>query len=1311
VSGALRRGSVRASWIGAALVVGLLLVWPGVARAALSWSGPITIDDNGGQGLVAVACPSTTQCTAVDGLGQEVTFNPGSPAIPTPTSIDDDASLVAVACPTTTQCTAVDGRNQEVTFNPTAPGTPTPVTIDDEESGFGPTAIACPLTTQCTAVDGYGREVSFNPTDPGSPTPVAIENEYNLTGIACWSASQCTAVDGFGHELTFNPSAPGTPTAHTIDGGIMLNGVACASATECIAVDDDGHEVMFDPTGPGSPTAVVIDTDAGASDDDLNSVACLSMTECTAVDGSGRQVTFNPISPGTPSVVTVDSYALSGVACPLATPASASECTGVDASGREVTFGPAGAAVVPTPPSQVDNSNSLTAVACPSSSQCTGVDYDGFEVTFDPAIPGNPTPLLIDSPDYLLAVACPTAMQCTAVGNGGREVTFNPMDPEMPTPVVVDSGGYTLTAVACPAGSTTQCTAVDNDGHEVTFDPTGLVTPTAHTIDGTSPLSAIACPSASQCTATDGSGSDVVGHEVTFNPTSPGTPAAVQVDTLPFGYVGLSGFYLDVAGIACPSAGQCTIVDNYGRELTFDPTSPGTPNAIVADYTVADLVGSYPGSYYMVGVSCASTSQCSAIDNVGGEVTFDPSAPSTDVLNPVFVDGSHSDLTGLACSSDLCTAVDSLGNEMTFNPTAPYGTTPVTIDGAQSLESVTCVSTSQCTAVDSNEQEVTFDPTAPGSPNPLLIGVGGGVACLSASSCVAVGGDLVSTFDPTAPGSALTEVDGTGFLEFLTCWSATQCVAMQPGGEEVSFDPAGVGSPGVYQADPSFFTVGGFACASASQCTAVDADGYEATFNPMSVGSPADMAIESPFYALDGVACASASQCTAVDMFGNAVTFDPTDPGTPAPTSIDGSNDLTGVSCPSSAFCVAIDAYGDAIDGDPAATASWEVSHPSGANAFTAIYCASASWCIAVDKAGHAFIGTPDGAVVPANSGSLPTISGIDDAGQILTATNVAWTNSPTSYSYQWETCNGSGGACAVIQGASAQTYAPTTSEEGETIRVEEFATNAGGTGGPVSSAATAPIELPAPTNTLAPLISGQLWVGGTLTETHGTWTGNPTSYGYQWEDCDGNGNNCSAIAGATAPTYVETTSDVGHTIRIEEFATNAGGTGGPASSSATVYPTSATQAGAGGSSGTTTVTTASGAPTATFLGASVSASTVSVEIECSGTGGQCAGAISAAATEKLAANGKTLVAVAAKHKPKRTKGVVVAQANFTIGAGQTQTDRLGLNATGKLLLVRFKHVPAGLQVTATGSGGQETIIGSATVVFRPAKPKKHKHS
>jgi hypothetical protein len=104
--------------------------------------------------------------------------------------------------------------------------------------------------------------------------------------------------------------------------------------------------------------------------------------------------------------------------------------------------------------------------------------------------------------------------------------------------------------------------------------------------------------------------------------------------------------------------------------------------------------------------------------------------------------------------------------------------------------------------------------------------------------------------------------------------------------------------------------------------------------------------------------------------------------------------------------------------------------------------------------------------------------------------------------------------------------------------------------------------------------------VGEALTVSNGTWTGGVTSYTYQWQRCDENGNACIAISGATSKSYGVRNDDVGSTLRVEVTAHNAAGR--------TTVNTdrSAVVKDASGGSTTVVTTTVAGnkAPTLTFL-------------------------------------------------------------------------------------------------------------------------------
>ncbi|HEX4436768.1 MAG TPA: IPT/TIG domain-containing protein [Solirubrobacteraceae bacterium] len=92
------------------------------------------------------------------------------------------------------------------------------------------------------------------------------------------------------------------------------------------------------------------------------------------------------------------------------------------------------------------------------------------------------------------------------------------------------------------------------------------------------------------------------------------------------------------------------------------------------------------------------------------------------------------------------------------------------------------------------------------------------------------------------------------------------------------------------------------------------------------------------------------------------------------------------------------------------------------------------------------------------------------------------------------------------------------------------------------------------PESTSPPTISGVAEQAQTLTEEHGEWTGEPTSYNYQWERCGFSGTGCQPIQGAVKQTYT-IGSEVGSTIRVRETAHNA--LGGASADSAVVGPVS----------------------------------------------------------------------------------------------------------------------------------------------------------
>ena len=100
----------------------------------------------------------------------------------------------------------------------------------------------------------------------------------------------------------------------------------------------------------------------------------------------------------------------------------------------------------------------------------------------------------------------------------------------------------------------------------------------------------------------------------------------------------------------------------------------------------------------------------------------------------------------------------------------------------------------------------------------------------------------------------------------------------------------------------------------------------------------------------------------------------------------------------------------------------------------------------------------------------------------------------------------------------------------------------------PSSTPPTTPgavLTLP-PVVTAAPTITGSPVVGQTLTTSNGSWIDSPTSYAYEWQDCDTLGILCTNIAGAGSSSYVPVITDVGQTIRAVVTASDGSGSGSP---------------------------------------------------------------------------------------------------------------------------------------------------------------------
>jgi hypothetical protein len=510
--------------------------------------------------------------------------------------------------------------------------------------------------------------------------------------------------------------------------------------------------------------------------------------------------------------------------------------------------------------------------------------------------------------------------------------------------------------------------------------------------------------------------------------------------------------------------------------------------------------------------------------------------------------------------------VSSLLVLVTVLPAAPALAGPLTwssprnVDGTNEFSAVSCPSMTLCVAVDAGGNVVTSTSPASSASGWKVSHVDSsrltGVSCWSTTQCAAVdkAGNVLISANPTggaaawsSPKHIATRLDG------ISCATEFLCVAIDMSANNAVRSDNAVWPPSQWYATPLDAEPMAVSCASASLCAiaAQNGGGYVITSTNPVAGTWKATFLEGPYWVvLEGVSCTAPSLCVAIDNEGNVLTSNPTSTtSTWGVADVDGGMYLDGVSCATTSFCVAVDSDGKALSStDPTGGPSaWDVTIIDGSKIIPAVSCPSTLLCIATDEDGNVIVG----AGLPLNT-SAPVITGTAAQGHVLTEQHGTWTNSSSGYTYQWLRCDGSGASCAAITGATNQAYTPTAADVGSSIRVAEVASNPVGGGNPATSGATGVVQSSLPANTAGPVIIGTAAEGRTLTAQQGAWTNDPSSFTYRWLRCDGAGANCAAIAAAVEQAYTLTAADVGATLRIEEVASNAFGSGGAVTSPAT---------------------------------------------------------------------------------------------------------------------------------------------------------------
>jgi hypothetical protein len=425
-------------------------------------------------------------------------------------------------------------------------------------------------------------------------------------------------------------------------------------------------------------------------------------------------------------------------------------------------------------------------------------------------------------------------------------------------------------------------------------------------------------------------------------------------------------------------------------------------------------------------------------------------------------------------------------------------------------------------------------------------------------------------------------------------------------------------------------------CPTEGFCVAVDLLGRYLTFNGTSWSAPQPIA--TGFGVPTSVSCASENFCATVDggvgiEVGNVITYGGAIAGWGDANTLDAG--AQSISCPSATFCGVDDQSGDTLTYDPAEAID-DVTNPLVSHldpgSLESVSCPSQSFCATVDN---------NGLASTYNGSGWSSLAQID----------------PNAFASV---------SCA------SQNFCVAVDKQGGAVLYELT-----------------------PNNTAPPAIAGTAQQSDTLTATTGTWSNNPSSFTYQWQDCTG--ASCAPIVGATASSYALTTGDVGHTIEVVVTATNGVGSSTPVSSAPTAAVTaiSPTPSPAGNAappapSGPTAAQIA--AALHTLHGPTGKAAAIASILKHAGV----ALSFNAPGAGKLTIDWY----VAAKHGKKTVK-TLVAQGKRTITKGKT-TVTIKLTGNGKHLLKHSKR-PLKLTMTSTftPTGGKPTTV-SSTFKLKP---------
>jgi len=228
---------VRATWCATFDGLGRVVTYDGQR-----WSAPVLVDPGGG-GITGISCASPEFCAIVDADGDAAIYDGVRWSAPAP--VADSSGLVAVSCPSTGLCFAIDVESNEVfRYVDGRWGISADLDVSTPLGGSEPdtlAAISCGSVRFCVALDDFGEAFTYDGTWSGPHTFDTIADGEDA--LSCTAGLVCVVVDDNDNTIVDQNGSWAAP--HHLDApGTMLLGVTCAGQARCVVFDERGGYVI-----------------------------------------------------------------------------------------------------------------------------------------------------------------------------------------------------------------------------------------------------------------------------------------------------------------------------------------------------------------------------------------------------------------------------------------------------------------------------------------------------------------------------------------------------------------------------------------------------------------------------------------------------------------------------------------------------------------------------------------------------------------------------------------------------------------------------------------------------------------------------------------------------------------------------------------------------------------------------------------------------------------------------------------------------------------------------------------------------------